>query len=152
MTRKLLLFAALAVTVAVIRFFLKEWLDALGIPPGVGSMLASLWVLEFVALIAFFRGDTRWLTAASAWLVLAAWCELLVVSGIHLTERTGWDTYYSGPWPSVHERFRTAEAHVRAHLQGFLVRAPLGLLFGTIIWRIRRRTLARWLEPRHKDG
>lgn len=152
MTRKLLLFCAIAVPVAAIRFFLKGWLDPLGIPPAVGSMLASLWVLEFVALMAFFRGEARWLTAASAWLVLAAWCELLVVSGIHLTERSGWNTYYSGPWPSVHERFPTAEAHVRGHLQGFLVRAALGLLFGTVIWRFRRRILSRWLESRHRDG
>jgi hypothetical protein len=66
---------------------------------------------------------------ASAWfVVLAVWCEVLVIAGILLTERTGASTYYQGPWEMVEKMFPTPAAHALGHTQGFFVRLAVNPL------------------------
>src|SRR5690606_33098991 len=54
LTRTMLAAAAVAVLVATLRLFLRDWLAPLGVPNWAGSLLASLWVvLGVTAFLAF---------------------------------------------------------------------------------------------------
>ncbi len=139
-----LVLGAAAVPVAVLRFFLKGIVAPLGVPDWLGSLLASLWVLLGAALFLTFgregrAKDGRWLRAALPFLALAAWCELLVIAGILVTDATGADTYYCGPFAAVREAFPTAGEHAVGHVQGFAPRAAVWLLLGTIVYHVAKR-------------
>ena len=144
--------AALAAAVAVLRYFMKGWMGPLGVPTFVGSTLSSVTVILIVGLVLrFFKEgratEGRYLRAAAWFAGLAAWCELLVIGGILATERSGADTYYSGPWELVIETFPTGRAHAIGHTQGFVPRTLIWLLVGGVIYwsakRSRRRKARR---------
>jgi len=136
--------AAIAAGVAVVRFFIKGWLAPLGVPTVVGSFLASITMVLIVAMILIFlregrKADGRYWTAAAWFAGLAIWCQALIISGILLTEQTGIDTYYSGPWEMIHERFPTPTAHAIGHTQGMIVTIIVGLVLGAVIFALARR-------------
>ena len=136
--------AAIAMIVAVIRYFIKGWLAPLGVPAIVGSFLASITIVLIVAMVLFFvregrrAGGRYWVSAA--WFAgLVVWCQALIIAGILLTERTGKDTYYSGPWEIVHERFPTPTAHAIGHAQGMVFMVLIGLVVGAIVYALAKR-------------
>jgi hypothetical protein len=146
--RVALVFAALALPVAVLRYFLAGWLAPLGVPAWIGSLLASLWVLLGVALVVLFgrqgrARDGRWLRAALPFVALAAWCELLVIGGILASDARGAQTYYCGPFEAVRATFPTAPEHAVGHLGGFVPRAAIWLVLGAIVFAIARRAHCR---------
>jgi len=144
LTRTMLAAAAVAVLVATLRLFLRDWLAPLGVPNWAGSLLASLWVvLGVTAFLAFGRAgrspDLGYRDAAWRFALLAAFCELLVVAGILLSGALDLDGYYTGPFAAVKERFPTAAEHALAHVPGFFVRLMLWLAIGGVVYRLARR-------------
>ncbi|MEK6300610.1 MAG: hypothetical protein AABO41_07810 [Acidobacteriota bacterium] len=136
--------AGIAAIVAVIRYFLKGLLAPLGVPTVVGSFLASITIVVLVGLVLIFlregRSSNGSYVRAGVWFVaLAVWCEVLVIAGILLTERTGASTYYQGPWEMVEKMFPNPAAHAIGHSQGFFVRLALNLIIGAIIYALTKR-------------
>lgn len=136
--------AGIATVVAVIRYFLKGLLEPLGVPTVVGTFLASINIVLLAGLVLIFlregrSGVGRYFRAAAWFTALAVWCEILVIAGILLTERTGANTYYRGPWEMIEEMFPTPAAHAIGHTQGFFVRTAVGLIIGAIIYAVARR-------------
>ncbi|HTG17753.1 MAG TPA: hypothetical protein VK747_21075 [Blastocatellia bacterium] len=138
--RKIVLtLAGIAAAVAVVRYFLKGWLEPLGVPTFVGSFLASVTIVLLVGLVLLFlregRSDEgRYIRAAAWFIAFSVWCEVLVITGILLTERTGASTYYQGPWKMVETMFPTPAAHAIGHTQGFVVRLAVNLIIGAVIY------------------
>ena len=147
MKKLFLTFAAIAFGAAVVRFFLKGLLDPLGIPPAVGTFLASITIVLFLGAGLIFRREGkdpagRFLRGAGWASLLSAWCQILIIGGIFATEWLKADTYFSGPWQMVHERFPTAAQHAIGHTQGFFFLTALLLIIGGIVYKIagRRRS------------
>ncbi len=131
--------------VGILRYFLKSLLNPIGVPVVVGSFLSSMTIVLIVATILVFMregkktGGNYW-TAAAWFAGLAIWYQLLVAAGILLTERSGADTYYTGPWESMHARFATATAHAISHLfPGILIMIIMGCVVGAIVYFLARR-------------
>jgi divalent metal cation (Fe/Co/Zn/Cd) transporter len=133
----------LAVLAAVLRYFMRGWLEPLGVPTVIGSFVASVTLVLLAGLLVLYRREGRRLGGrywrATAWYVaLAAWCELLVIAGILVTEQTGASTYYTGPWHMVEEVFPTATAHAIGHTQGWGLRLVIGLVLGAGVYLVAR--------------
>lgn len=137
--------AILAVPLAVLRYVLKDLLGPLGVPVWLGSLLASLWVLLGVGVLLMFGREGRapggrYRRAALPFVLLAAWCELLVIGGVLLTGARDADTYFCGPFAAVRDHFPTARDHAMGHVQGFLPRAVIWLVLGAVVYVIARRS------------
>jgi len=146
--KTVLILAGAAGLAAVLRYFMKGWLDPLGVPVFLGSLLASVTLILLIGLVVLFMREGRavegrYLRAAGWFVALALWCELLVIAGILVTERTGADTYYQGPWEMVREMFTTPSAHAIGHSQGFFVRAAIWLLIGAAVYWLAKRRRSR---------
>jgi hypothetical protein len=143
-SKTVFILGGIAAVIAVLRYFMEGWLGPLGVPTAVGSLLASVTIVLLVGLIIIFvregRANGRYVKAAAWFTVLAIWCEMLVISGILVTERTGAHTYYEGPWEAVHRMFGTPTAHAIGHTQGFVVRLAVWLILGAFVyWLAKRR-------------
>ena len=150
--KTVLILAGAAGIVAVLRYFMKGWLDPLGGPTFLGSLLASVTLVLLIGLVLLFlkegrESEGRYFRVAGWFVALAVWCELLVITGILVTERTGAETYYQGPWEVVRERFTTPSAHAIGHAQGFFVRTAIALLLGAAIYGLVRRRRASQTQP-----
>ena len=146
--KTVLILAGAAGIAAVLRYFMKGWLDPLGVPTFVGSLLASVTVILLIGLVLLFvmegrQQEGRFFRVVAWFFALAVWCELLVITGILVTEKTGADTYYQGPWEMVRERFTTPSAHAIGHSQGFFVRTAIALLLGAAIYWMAKKKRAR---------
>jgi len=133
-----------AIPVAIARYFMRGWVEPHGIPPAVGSLLASVTVVLLAGMVLIFgqearSPDGRYLVAARWFTLLAAWCEAVIIVCILLSGRFGADTYYQGPWESVRHAFPTPQQHAWAHVAGFLPKLLLGLGLGAVVYRIERR-------------
>src|SRR6185436_3619940 len=96
--KTVMILAGVAGIAAVLRYFMKGWLDPLGVPTFLGSLLASVTLILLVGLVLLFvkegrKPDGRYFIVAGWFVALAVWCELLVITGILVTERMGADTY-----------------------------------------------------------
>jgi hypothetical protein len=136
--------AAIAAVVAVLRFFLKSWLAPLGVPTVVGSMLSSITIVLVVTLVLIFvregrKADGRFWIAGAWFSGFAVWYQVLIICGILLTDRTGKDTYYTGPWEMAHKMYPTATAHAIGHAQGIIIMIVMGLVLGGIIYALAKR-------------
>jgi hypothetical protein len=105
MRKTVLAFGLIAVIVAIVRFFLKGILDSFGIPTIAGSMLASITLVLLIGTVVIFRNagkdsNGKFLYAAGWLFVLSAWCQILIISGILLTEWTHANTYFTAGRPS----------------------------------------------------
>lgn len=150
--RAFLILVAVAAIAAVLRFYMKGWVEPLGVPTIVGSLFASVTVVLLVGLVLFFLREGReveghYFRAAAFFIGLALWCELLVIAGILVTERSGANTYYQGPWEAVRERFVTPSSHAIGHAQGFIVRTLIGLLLGAAIYAVSKRRRGKQAQP-----
>jgi hypothetical protein len=137
-------FAAVALVAGIVRFFLRMILDPMGVPVFVGSFLASITIVLLIGTLVIFRRagkdpQGRFLHAAGWFLLLSAWCQVLIVGGILLTGWTEATTYFAGPWDMVRERFPTPAAHAIAHAQGFWVLTAGLMIIGAVTYRIARR-------------
>lgn len=136
--------AVIAALVAVLRFFLKRLLAPLGVPTIVGSLLSSITIVLVVTLVLIFlregrKTDGRFWVAAAWFSAFAVWYQVLIIAGILLTERTGADTYYTGPWEMAHKMYPTARAHAIGHAQGIIIMIVMGLVLGAIIYALAKR-------------
>ena len=150
--KTVLILAGAAGIAAVLRYFMKGWLDPLGVPTFLGSLLASVTIILLIGLVLLFvkegrEPDGRYFIGASWFVALAVWCELLVITGILVTERTGADTYYQGPWEAVRERFTTPSSHAIGHAQGFFVRTAIALFLGAAIYGLAKRRRSKQTQP-----
>lgn len=141
--KTVLFLGGLAALAAVLRYFMRGWVEPWGVPTVAGSLLASVTLVLLAAVFLLFgragRAAGGYGRAALAFVVLAVWCELLVIGGILVAERTGARTYYQGPWQVVAERFPTPGAHALGHAQGFLPRTAIGLGLGGLVYAVARR-------------
>jgi hypothetical protein len=99
-------------------------------------------LLAGLAVIFFREGrqpEGRYLRAAAGFVLLAIWCELLVIGGILTAERLHLHTYYAGPFAAVERMFPTPAQHAFGHAQGFWFRTPLLLALGGVTYLIGRR-------------
>ncbi len=132
----------------ILRYFLKSVLNPVGVPVLVGSMLSSMTIVLIIVTILLFakvgrNADGGYWTAAGWFAGLAIWYQLLVVGGILLTERTGADTYYTGPWESMHARFSSPAAHAVSHVfPGMPLMIIMGWVVGAVVFFIARRSRA----------
>ena len=135
------------IPVAIARYVMKGWVEPHGIPPAVGSLLASVTVVLLAGMVLIFgqearSPDGRYLVAARWFTLLAAWIEAVIIVCILLAGRFGADTYYQGPWESVRHAFPTPQRHAWAHVAGFLPKLLIGLGLGAVVYRIERRQRA----------
>jgi hypothetical protein len=149
--KTVLILAGIAAVAAVLRYFVRGWVEPLGVPTIVGSLLASVTIVLIVGLVLIFLREGRnpqgrYIKAAAWYSVLALWCESLVIAGILITERTGASTYYQGPWEAVHQAFPTSAAHAIGHTKGFVFRLAVWLILGAIIYAVAKRRRAK-LQP-----
>ena len=144
MKKLFLTIAAVALVVAIVRFFLKAVVAPLGMPTVVASFLASITIVLVLGVgFIFYREannpDGRFMRGAGWAALLSAWCQILIIGGILLTESLHVDTYFAGPWEMIQERFPNATAHVIGHTQGFFVLTALLLGIGGVVYSIARR-------------
>jgi len=142
--RTVTIIGAAAIPVAIARYVMKGWVEPHGIPPVLGSLLASLTVLLLAGMVLIFSQearspDGRFLVAARWFTLLATWIEFVIIVCILLAGRFGADTYYQGPWESVRHAFPTPQQHALAHVAGFLPKVLLGLALGAIVYGVERR-------------
>src|SRR5262249_18063188 len=108
-----------------------------------GSLLVSVTVVLIGMGIIFFRvglqSEGRFVRAAGWFVLLAVWCELLVIGGILLTERLHLHSFFTGPFQSVQRKFSTATAHAIGHAEGFWFRTPFLVGIGGIIYSVAKR-------------
>ncbi len=151
-SRVFLIFALVALAVAILRFFTKGWVEPLGVSPRVGSLIASITVVLFIGLVVLFAREARlaegrYLRAAGWFVLLTAWCQLLVIAGILLTARTGALTYYqdlrvrAGGHPP--DPFR----HALSHGVAIIPLSIIGIALGGIIYWLARRTRPGGANP-----
>ncbi|MGH9407056.1 MAG: hypothetical protein ACRD3D_14635 [Terriglobia bacterium] len=146
--RAFLILALIALVIAILRFFMEGWVAPLGISTRIGSLFASLTILLLVGLFVLFvreglAAGGRYVRAATWFVPLAAWCEILVIAGILLTARTGATTYYSDTMQRPGQAPPIPTQHALMHAIAFVPIAAIGLLLGAIIY---------WLSKRGRPG
>jgi hypothetical protein len=140
--RALAVLLIVTAVVAVLRFFMKGWLEPLGVSDKAGSFVASITVVVLVGLVVLFVREGR-AAAGSYWrgvgcfAALALWSQVLIFAGILIQARTGTPTYYEemmgkhlGMPPLQH-----AISHLIVAVPEMIVGAILG---GLIYWAAKR--------------
>jgi hypothetical protein len=140
--RTFLILALIMFVVAVLRWFMKGWMDALGMPELLGSFLASVTIVLIVGLVIVFAREGRavegrYSRAAGWWIGLAAWEQILVISGILLAARTGASTYYS-EMVGAHRELPPVQ-HALSHAVAFVFVSAVGLLLGWFVYWVAKR-------------
>lgn len=150
-SRTFLIFAVVAFIVAVLRYYMRGWTDPLGWPPIIGSLLASVTIVLLIALLVMFiregrAPDGRYMRSGLWFLLLAAWCQGLVIAGILITERTGALNYYN---ERLFEQrtFPSASRHALAHAIAFLPVVVVELLLGALVYWLAKRGRRAPPEP-----
>ena len=131
MKKLVLTLGAIAFAAAVVRFFLKGLLEPVGVPVFVGSFLASITIVLLVGVGLIFRREGhdpngRFFRGAGWAVLLSLWCQILIIGGILSTEWLHADTYFSGPWQLVHERFPDDIVAALRDGKGLRIRAGTG--------------------------
>jgi len=128
--------------VAILRYFMKGWVDALGVPEIVGSLIVSLNIVLLVGLVIFFVSEGhdpggRYIRAAGWFIALAVWSTILIVTGILITARTGTPTYYE-EMVFAHRSLPVVQ-HAISHAAAFVFVAVVGLLLGWPVYWVAKR-------------
>ncbi|MGH9353568.1 MAG: hypothetical protein ACRD2G_15635 [Terriglobia bacterium] len=135
-SREFIILAVVALVVAALRFFMQGWVESAGISARTGSFFASIDILLLVGLVIIFvregiAAERRYTHAAGWFVLLTAWCTVLVIAGILITAKTGAATYYqdtmSKPPP-------TPLHHAMMHAIAFFPMAVIGLIVGAILY------------------
>src|SRR5262245_55022019 len=98
MNKTVLIAGGAAAVAAILRLFTRNIFEPMGIPTFLGSVVVSVTVVLLIAMgLLFFREgrqpEGRYLRAAGWFVLLAVWCELLVIGGILLSEQLQLRTY-----------------------------------------------------------
>jgi len=137
-----LILALVMFVVAVLRWFMKGWVDSMGIPEMAGSLLVSISIVALVGLVVIFyregrAPEGRYWQAAGWWIALAVWSQVLVISGILLAARTGASTFYS-EMVAQHRDLPPVQ-HALSHGVALVFLAAVGLLLGwPVYWAAKR--------------
>ena len=134
--------ALIMLVVGILRYFMKGWVDALGVPEIVGSLIVSLNIVLLVGLVIFFVSegrdpDGRYVRGAGWFIALAAWSTILIVAGILITARTGTPTYYE-EMVFAHRSLPVFQ-HAVSHAVAFVFVAAVGLLLGWPVYWVAKR-------------
>ena len=129
--------ACVALVVAVLRYYMKGWVQPLGVSDLAGSFFASITLVMLVGLVIFFVREGRAIQGtywrAVAWFAaVAVWGQTLIVSGILLTARTGTPTYYEEMMGS-HQSMPAAQ-HAVSHMIATLPVVIVGMILGLPIY------------------
>ncbi len=140
--RALLIFIALTAVVAILRYFMKGWLEPLGVSDKAGSFVASITVVVLGGLVVLFFREGRaaegsYWRAVGCFAALVIWSQVLIVAGILIVARTGAATYYDEMMgrhlgmPPVN--------HAISHLIVAVPEAIVGSIVGGVIYWLARR-------------
>ena len=150
--RMFLILAVIALFEAVLRYFMKSWVQPLGVSDFAGSFFASITLVLLVGLALFFISEGRarqgrYLIAVVWFAALDVWCQTLIVSGILITARTGAATYYEEMLGS--HKALAAVPHAISHMIATLPVLVVGMILGLpIYWLAKRgRSLAPTANP-----
>src|SRR5262245_19216299 len=125
MNRTVLFIGGIAAVAAVLRLFTRNIFEPMGVSTFVGSLLVSVTVVLLIGMgLIFFRvglqSEGRFVRAAGWFVLLALWCELLVI------RRSS-----SNRTPSP--------AYAIGHAKGFWFRTPFLVGVGGIIYSVAKR-------------
>jgi|GEM_PF-3493895 len=137
--RVFLILAAVALVVAVLRYYMKGLLQPMGVSDFAGSFLASVTLVTLVGLVLIFAREGRtpggtYLVAAAWFAAFALWCQGLIISGILIAARTGTPTYYDEMMgkhmslPPLTHAFQHGIAGVIVAIVGMILGAPIYFL------------------------
>lgn len=149
--REFIILAIVALVVAVLRFFMQGWVEPAGISLKTGSFFASIDIVLLVGLVIIFvregiAAERRYTRAAGWFVLLTAWCTVLVIAGILTTAATGATTYYqdtmSKPPPAPSH-------HAMLHAIAFFPMAVIGLILGAILYWGAGLARQKKMEPAH---
>ncbi len=137
-----LILALIMFAVAVVRWFMKGWMQSLGVSETVGSLLMSVNIVLLIGLVILFAREGRlaggrYWSAAGWFIALAVWEQVLVISGILLAARTGVSTYYS-EMIAAHKELPPVQ-HALSHAVALVFVAALGLLLGWLVYWVAKR-------------
>jgi hypothetical protein len=137
-----LILAMIMLGLAVVRWFMKGWVDSLGLPELVGSLICSITLTLLVGLVIIFAREGRapaggYWRAGAWWVALTAWSQILVISGILLAARTGASTYYSEM--VVAHRELPPVQHAISHSVAFVFLSAIGLLLGWLVYWVAKK-------------
>lgn len=140
--RTFFILALIMLGVALLRWFMKGWMDSLGMPELLGSFLSSITIVVIVGMVIIFAregraADGRYRRAGTWWIALAAWSQILVIAGILLAARTGASTYYSEMVGS-HKELPPVQ-HALSHAAAFVFVGGVGLLLGWLVYWVAKR-------------
>jgi predicted PurR-regulated permease PerM len=134
--------AAIALVVAVLRYYMKGWLQPMGVSDFAGSFVASVTIVTLVGLVIIFAREGRaaggayW--RAAAWFAaFAIWCQGLIIAGILITARTGSATYYE-EMMGKHMNLPPVR-HALSHAGAGVVVALVGMILGLPIYFVAKR-------------
>ncbi len=145
MSRNLRMFSILALIAlfeAVLRYYMKSWVEPLGVSDFAGSFFASVTFVLLVGLVLFFISEGRaargrYLIAVVWFAALDVWCQALIVSGILITARTGTATYYEEMLGS--HKTLAAIPHAVSHMIAILPVLIVGMILGLPIYWLAKR-------------
>jgi hypothetical protein len=141
--RVFMILAAVALVVAVLRYFMKGWLQPLGVSDFAGSFVASITIVTLVGLVIICAREGHaaggaYLRAAAWFAALALWCQGLVISGILIAAKTGTPTYYDemmGKHMSL-----PPLTHAFQHGIAAVIVAIIGMVLGAPVYFVAKRT------------
>ena len=145
--------ALVMVVVAVLRWYMKGWVDARGMSEMTGSLLTSINIVLLIGLVIVFAregraADGRYWRAGGWWIALAVWEQLIVIGGILLAARTGASTYYS-EMVGAHRELPPVQ-HATSHAVATVVVAGVGLLLGwPVYWMAKRGRRGGTMDVSH---
>lgn len=137
-----LILALAMFVVAVLRWFMKGWMESLHVSDTTGSLLMSVTIVLLIGLVILFAregrfGEGRYWNAGGWWIALAVWEQVLVISGILLAARTGASTYYS-EMIAAHRELPPVR-HAISHGVALIFVAGVGLLLGWAVYAVAKR-------------
>lgn len=141
--RTLLLFLGIVLVVAIIRFFMKGWMEPLGISDKVGSFLMSITIATLIGLFVFFIREglspvgSYW-RGVGCFAILSVWAQAIIFVGIMITAKTGAATYYD-EMMGKHLAMPPLQ-HAISHLIVAVPEAMVGAIFGGIVYLIAKRS------------
>jgi len=140
--RTFLILAAVALVAAVLRYYMKGWVQPMGVSDFAGSFIASITIVTFIGLVIIFASNGRaaggcyW--RAAAWFAaFALWCQGLIIAGILIAAQTGTPTYYD-EMMGKHMGLSPA-THAFQHGIAAVVVAIVGMILGVPIYFVAKR-------------
>jgi magnesium-transporting ATPase (P-type) len=141
--RTFLILAAVALVVAVLRYYMKGWVAPMGVSDFAGSFIASVTIVMLVGLVIIFTNGGRatggsYLHSAAWFAAFAFWCQGLIIAGILIAAQTGTPTYYD-EMMGKHLGLPPV-THAIQHGIAAVVVAIVGMILGAPIYFVAKRS------------